>query len=155
MKDNLLDQLSKEKQELKDKVKNFEAEKEWAHLKDKSLLIIDDDPDFIELITTLLKKIGMNEVHCVSSEIEAISYLTNNSPDLILLDVMLPKINGFSMGKIIREMSHSNIPILYITANKNFRQDFNLVEDKLSDHLYKPIDRNLLAKKINELIFSR
>lgn len=149
----LLEKAQHEKQELKDRIKNYESEHEMAHLKGLEILVIDDDINFINLIETHLKKLGVKNIQCASTEIEAISNLTKGIPDLIILDVMLPSINGFSMAKIAREVCKLPVPILYVTANRNFKQEFKILEDlQNTDHIFKPIDKNLLAQKIRELI---
>jgi CheY-like chemotaxis protein len=84
------------------------------------ILIVDDEPNIRDLLTTSLRFAGFR-VQAVGNGAAAISAVLANEPDLIILDVMLPDMNGFSVTKRLREAGYTS-PILFLTA-KDDTQD--------------------------------
>ena len=81
-----------------------------------SILIVDDTPANIGVLHKTLQPEGF-KVYISSSGLAALSFLENNTPDLILLDVMMPGIDGFETCEKIKENERTkNIPIIFITA---------------------------------------
>src|SRR5437660_1660326 len=79
-----------------------------------SILIIDDDPQFTKLMRLRLKKAGFENINCARDEEEALHCAKAHSPDLIILDTVLPRTDGFEICKKMRrlpELSHSKIII--------------------------------------------
>lgn len=124
--------------------------------KGKQILVIDDEPISLKVVSEYLTMAGFNVDQCKSGE-EALAYLENNKPCLVLLDVMMPKIDGFTVCKTIREKySALDLPIIFLTA-KN--QVTDLVEGFAlggNDYLTKPFSKHeLLARVGGQLTISR
>ncbi|HON08555.1 MAG TPA: response regulator, partial [Verrucomicrobiota bacterium] len=80
------------------------------------ILIVDDEPDVIELVEYNLKNAGFDVIKSVDGN-EALKKIQNENPDLILLDIMLPNIDGFEICKILkRNPDTAAIPIIMLTA---------------------------------------
>ena len=79
----------------------------------QNILIVEDDMDIQELLREFLKEAGY-EVMAASDGIEAMDLFVKNKYDLILLDIMLPKIDGFGVCELIRKQSQ--VPIIMLTA---------------------------------------
>ncbi len=77
------------------------------------ILLVDDEPRMLELLTLYLTPIGYNCI-CAQSGEEAISHIENQNFKFILLDIMMPKMDGWETCKKIR--SFSNVPIIMVTA---------------------------------------
>lgn len=83
----------------------------------KKILIVDDEKDLVQLYQIVFNMAGYN-VTGTTSGVEALSLITSEKPDLILLDVMMPELNGIEVCRRIRDMTQFNQPfILMYTAN--------------------------------------
>ena len=80
----------------------------------RKILIVDDEPDFLEVMRTRLEA-NNYEVTTVANGEEALSYVKNNRPDAVLLDILMPGIDGLEVLKRIRKMDES-LPVYIITA---------------------------------------
>lgn len=116
--------------------------------------IVDDEPDFRALIKIMLEKEGY-EVTEVEDGIQCLKLLDEgNYPELILLDVMMPELDGWEVcRKIKKTQGISSIPICILTA-KNAPFDFNISLNKVNAnwHLNKPIERDELLKALEWLL---
>ena len=128
-------------------------------LKNKKILIIDDDPDFVETTKIILES-RQYEVYSASGPEEGIKKVPQEKPDLIILDVMWPeKISGFEVCRRIKKQANfKNIPIIMITAvDKAYGLGFeNVAGDETwlpcDDYLNKPVDPEQLLSKVEELL---
>ena len=77
----------------------------------KKILIVDDDPDVWKILGTFLRESGYN-VFTASSAIEGLRILFNERPNLILLDVMMPGMDGWEMAARVRELS--DVPMIMV-----------------------------------------
>ena len=108
------------------------------------LLIIDDDPKLCQLLETYLKPLGF-EVQSEHNGVDGLRAVLENSPDVILLDVMLPKMDGFEVLRSIREKS--NVPVLMLTARGDEIDRVKGLEIGADDYLPKTFStRELLAR---------
>ncbi len=111
------------------------------------ILVVEDDKDLAELIAYNLKKEGY-QVDIALKGTDAISYLESQVPDLLLLDVMLPDLDGFKVAQYVRNTyDYKDLPIVFVTA-KDMEQDklkgFSLGAD---DYITKPFSiKELLAR---------
>ncbi|KAA6450015.1 response regulator transcription factor [Bacillus atrophaeus] len=83
-------------------------------LEEHKILMVDDDQHILELLMTCFEKEGFQKIITAVTGTEALLKTNQESPDIILLDVMLPDIDGFTLCSKIR--SHTNAPILFLTA---------------------------------------
>lgn len=120
----------------------------------KRIWIVDDEPDFRTLIRIMLSKEGY-EVREVEDGERCLKLLDEGVyPDLVLLDVMMPGIDGWEVcKKIKRSQAVSSIPICILTA-KNAPFDYHISLNKANAnwHMNKPIDRDELLKVIEWLL---
>lgn len=112
------------------------------------ILLVDDDPANLFLLTELLRLNGY-DVLSASSGNEAIA-IANTSPiDLIILDVMMPEMDGFEVCKILRQnRSFLSIPILFLTALDDEESHLKGLEMMADGYLIKPVNRRLFVAKI-------
>ncbi|OFC71013.1 response regulator transcription factor [Alteromonas confluentis] len=110
-----------------------------------SILLIEDDKGLAELLTEFLSMSGYDVVHCADGEAGLQAALTQTDIDLVLLDVMLPKMNGLDVLKGIRQQSE--LPVLMLTARGDDLDKVLGLELGADDYLAKPFnDRELLAR---------
>jgi len=110
------------------------------------VMVVDDDQDLAEMLSIVLNGAGM-EVDLVGRGDEVMDIFSANPPDLVLLDVMLPGIDGIEVCKLIREKSM--VPIVMLTA-KGDTQDVVLgLEAGADDYMIKPFKHQELVARIN------
>ena len=89
---------------------------------------------------------------------EAVELFRNSEPgefDVILMDIMMPVMNGYEAAKTIRSLNREDaktIPIIAMTANAFIEDRMRAKEAGMDEHIAKPVDRKLLVKVINELV---
>ncbi|MDK2563751.1 response regulator transcription factor [Romboutsia sedimentorum] len=113
------------------------------------ILIAEDDEDIIKLIKLYLEN-EKYEVFCATNGIDALNIVENNDIDLLVLDIMMPKLNGYEVTKKIRE--NSNMPILILSA-KNLHSDKILGLDLgADDYIAKPFNPLEVIARIKSLL---
>ena len=111
-----------------------------------SVLVVDDDQDLAEMLGIVLNGAGI-EVDLVSRGDEAVEVFRNSQPDLVLLDIMLPGIDGIEVCREIRRES-TRVPIVMLTA-KGDTQDVVLgLEAGADDYMVKPFKPSELVARI-------
>ena len=110
------------------------------------VMVVDDDQDLAEMLSIVLNGAGM-EVDLVGRGDEVMEIFSANPPDLVLLDVMLPGLDGIEVCRLIREKSM--VPIVMLTA-KGDTQDVVLgLEAGADDYMVKPFKHQELVARIN------
>ncbi|MBQ9737139.1 MAG: response regulator transcription factor [Clostridia bacterium] len=111
---------------------------------EKKVLVVDDEKPIVEILKINLQKEGYIVFEAYDGE-EAVSKAMTINPDLILLDVMLPKLDGFSVCKKVREKS--SVPILMLTAREEELDKVLGLELGADDYITKPFSiRELMAR---------
>lgn len=119
------------------------------------VLIADDDPQGVELLEAYLSDTGYDVQTSADGE-EALAKVQSWQPDLILLDVMMPKISGFEVCKRLRaDAGSKSTGVLMITALDQQSDVERAVEAGTDDFVTKPINKNELLKRIRALLESR
>lgn len=113
----------------------------------KTILVVDDEQSIMELLVFNLQKEGYNTLEAYDG-ITAVEMAMNEKPDLILLDVMIPKLDGISVCKKIRyALNISNIPILMISAKDTESDKIVGLEMGADDYITKPFQiREVMAR---------
>jgi DNA-binding response OmpR family regulator len=114
------------------------------------ILLVEDDPCFGSVLKSYLELSDYEVVHCVNG-VTGFEAFRRERFDLCLLDVMMPNMDGFTLGKKIREMDAA-IPFVYITA-KSLKEDMKQgYEIGADDYIVKPFDSELLIFKIKAIL---
>ncbi len=116
------------------------------------ILVIDDSPTEMHIITSMLKKNG-HEVITADDGNKGIEMAKKEMPDLILMDVVMPNLNGFKATRTLsRDAETKDIPVV-ILSNKSMPTDKLWGEKQgAKDYLFKPINESLLMNTINRLV---
>jgi DNA-binding response OmpR family regulator len=119
----------------------------------RGVLVVDDDPAVVELISDVLSKDGRFEVKTVNNGFAAGMQAKEYHPDLIILDVMLPDINGKAVCELIRsDSSLSDIKIICISGMVEEDKVQELLAAGADDFMHKPLDIDELLRKVCALL---
>ncbi len=118
----------------------------------KKILIVDDEPDMRELLTMYLTGRGFL-VNEAGDGVDGLESVKKARPDLVILDVMMPRMDGFQLLKVLKsDPEYSKMPVIMLTAKNDV--DSTAMGEKLhADHyLTKPFDVSILIQFINSSI---
>lgn len=113
------------------------------------ILVVEDDPDLLETLKYNLKKESYSVVTAVDGE-QALEAARKEKPDLIILDVMLPKLNGFEVCRILRK--DMTVPILMLTAKASETDRVVGLEIGADDYVTKPFSMRELIARIRAML---
>ena len=109
------------------------------------ILLVDDDSDLLEMLLSIFRRAGYTNLQTATSGVEALRMWLEEQPDLIVLDVMMPGMDGFSVLKEIRRISR--VPVLMLTARGEAEERIEGLESGADDYLAKPfLPRELLLR---------
>ena len=111
----------------------------------KKILVVEDDLDIQELLKNFLQEAGYSIV-LANDGVEALSIFSDVQFDLILLDIMLPKIDGFAVCELIRKQSQ--VPIIMLTALNGEEEQIRGLDMQVDDYITKPFSMPVLIRKI-------
>lgn len=110
-----------------------------------TLLLVDDDHDLLEMLCSIFRRAGYTELLTASSGAEALAIWRAQHPDMVVLDVMMPDMDGFSVLKEIRRTSR--VPVLMLTARGEAEDRVEGLENGADDYLAKPfLPKELLLR---------
>ncbi len=113
------------------------------------ILIVDDTPEQIEMAMVVLKSHNY-KVRVATKGLTALRALEKQKPDLILLDIFMPEINGFELCRIIKESNEfKNIPIIFLTSSGDEESIKNGFEAGAQDYVTKPFNPTELLARVN------
>ncbi|MEG0249745.1 MAG: response regulator transcription factor [Peptostreptococcus sp.] len=114
-----------------------------------NILVVEDDKDIQELMVEFLKAKDYY-VDAVSDGVEGIQKFKEKKYDLIILDIMMPNLDGFTTCKMIR--NSSNIPIIFLTALTDEADQMKGFDLGCDDYITKPFSFNLLVKRVEAIL---
>lgn len=115
------------------------------------ILLVEDNPDILELTKISLEMIGGHQVETAEDGELALQKILAKSYDLILLDDMLPYLNGFQVYETYKKTKTLHSPIIFFTANTN-NTKLKIINNIVLGLITKPFDPKGLCKTINQLI---
>jgi len=123
------------------------------------ILVVDDDPDILEAISMILESQGY-EVVTAREGVEGLANLKAEKPDLLILDLLMPKMDGFAVCKELQDprwARYKDIPILILTSVREeaSRRRYELetgLELDVDDYVEKPVAPDTLLERVGRLI---
>lgn len=120
-----------------------------AKLKAKRILLVDDEPELRCMVETVLRAEGFENVMAAGSVQEALAVVRRLSPDLALLDVMLPDGDGFTLCSYLRTLDESRLlPVIFLTAKDETEDRLTGLRNGADDYITKPFSPQELALRI-------
>ncbi|MCR5404238.1 MAG: diguanylate cyclase [Butyrivibrio sp.] len=119
------------------------------------IVVVDDDA--IELKNAKIQLSGDDlRVSLLHSGKDLLKFMENNAPDLILLDILMPEMDGFETFHLLRkleaERNRSETPVIFLSGNEDSEVEKKSLQDGASDFVRKPIDREILLSRVNKTI---
>ncbi|MEE8168615.1 MAG: response regulator [Candidatus Hydrothermarchaeales archaeon] len=117
------------------------------------ILIVDDEPDVADLLATVLKKEGYEVKECHSGR-EALEEIDKEKPDLVLLDVMMPELDGWEVCKRLKESEKTkDLLVAMLTVKSSYKDMVKSLKDAGANwHISKPIRRDEFVKTVGWLL---
>ena len=128
-------------------------QEEIIQTKNKVILVVDDNKDNVDLIEEILSEQGYENILTASSGSQSLSIINKRKPDLVLLDIMMPEIDGFEVCSILKKNKETaDIPVIMITA-KNEAEDLRRgFEVGAVDYITKPFEENELVERVKSAL---
>lgn len=121
----------------------------------KKILVVEDDPDLVELLSFNLKQAGF-AVGTAMNGIEALKKARSVCPDIILLDLMLPEMDGFAVCEVLRhDPATATIPVIMITAVSSALARLAGLEAGANDYITKPFNLKHVLSRVTALLAAR
>lgn len=118
----------------------------------RKVMVVDDNPDHLQSIKQTLERMGDYKITSASNGVSCIKLLNSNEiPDLILLDIMMPKMNGWETFKKIQQNPEwKNIPVVFLTARTDEFAE-NAGKFLATDYIIKPFDVEEFRQRIEKI----
>jgi len=118
----------------------------------QTILVVDDEKDLLDLIEYNLKKEGFEVLKAENGE-QGIQTARDQKPDLVLLDIMMPKMDGLEVCNVLREDKElSRIPIIFLTARSDEKTEVEGLNKGGDDYITKPISTTKLISRIKAVL---
>ena len=136
----------------KAKPEKGKEKKEEEKKKDINILAVDDTPIFLSLLKVALQGAGY-KIACVNSGKAAMHFLQTQRiiPDLFILDIDMPEMDGYELAKKIRDYEYE-APIIFLTANATKDDVRKATEVGAADYIVKPIDHQQVLSKVKKFV---
>ncbi len=113
------------------------------------ILVIDDDSAVTDLLSLLLRSQGF-EVSATNNSTDGLGMIRENTPDVVVLDLMMPEMDGWQICKAVREFSQ--VPIIILSALNDPSMIASVLDAGADDYLTKPTPSRVLIAHINRLV---
>ena len=116
----------------------------------KTLLLVDDEPDLLKMLSDILKDAGFQKILTAATGKEAVAEAKKGKPDLIILDVMLPDKDGFSLMQQLR--SFTDVPIIFLTAKDEAADKLAGLGLGADDYIVKPFEMQEVMVRLEKVL---
>ena len=114
-----------------------------------AVLVVDDVPENRDLLVRRLKRLGINDVEQAANGIEALAAIERKNFDLVLLDIMMPELDGFGVLERLKQSGRINdLPVVVISALNEIEPVVRCVELGAEDFIFKPFNPTLLRARV-------
>jgi len=114
-----------------------------------AVLVVDDVPENRDLLVRRLQRLGINDVEQAANGVEALAAIERRNFDLVLLDIMMPELDGFGVLERLKANGRVNdLPIVVISALSEIEPVVRCIELGAEDFIFKPIDPALLPARV-------
>ena len=115
------------------------------------VVVVDDDALALRYARNLLREQDLR-VSCLRSGSDLLKFMETNSPDLVLLDILMPEMDGFECFHALRQMEEEKgrraTPVIFLTGDVDYKNERRGLKDGASDFIRKPFDKDILLSRI-------
>jgi CheY-like chemotaxis protein len=122
------------------------------------ILVVDDDPDVLEAITTVLEGVDLYDVRTARDGLQCMQAIKEELPDLLILDLLMPRMDGFAVVRDLRENPrYRKLPIMILTSvredasHRRYELEMGLRMD-VQDYIEKPMRTAELLRRVTNLV---
>ena len=128
----------------------------YSQLKSAAIMMVDDEPIMLEIIQALLEDAGYRNFIPVERSSQSINMVMQKNPDLLLLDLDMPEINGYEILSAIRSSKdYQHLPVIILTASTEPGDKLKALELGATDFLSKPVDASELVLRVRNTLFAK
>ena len=128
----------------------------FSQLKTSTIMLVDDEPVMLEIVQALLEEEGYRHFVAVEDSTQAVAKLVDANPDMLLLDLDMPQVDGFQVLQCVRELDDfAHLPIIILTASENPDNKLKALELGATDFLSKPVDPSELALRVRNTLSAK
>lgn len=118
----------------------------------KKILIVDDEQDIVESLKFVLEAADFT-CYCAYNGEDGLRLAKEIIPDLIILDVMMPKINGYKISRLLKyDSKYKDIPIIMVTARSQLEDKMIGEETGVNEYITKPFELDAIVKKVESYL---
>ena len=118
----------------------------------KRILVIEDERHISKLVKFILEKKGFDVLQAFAGQ-EGIEVSKKEKPDLIILDVMMPYMDGYAVAKSLKSMEQTkNIPIIMLSSAAQIKDRIKGIKSGAIEYITKPFDKNELSSKVEQYL---
>ena len=116
------------------------------------IMVVDDEEDLLDFVKLVLEGAGYTVVPALTGH-EALQQLYREKPDLILLDIMMPDLDGMELLKILKvEESTASIPVAMLTAKVEPKDKMSALQEEAVDYICKPFSPHELVERVGTIL---
>ena len=128
----------------------------YSQLKNATIMMVDDEPIMLEIIQLLLEDAGFKNFIPVESSSQSFDMIVQNEPDLLLLDLDMPEVNGYEVLTTVRSSSeYEHLPVIILTASSEPDDKLKALELGATDFLSKPVDSSELVLRVRNTLSAK
>ncbi|MDY7079687.1 MAG: response regulator [Chloroflexota bacterium] len=122
------------------------------------ILVVDDDPDIVEAVTTVLESVEEYDVYTARDGLECMQAIKEDVPDLLILDLLMPRMDGFAVVRDLRgKPRYRELPIMILTSvredasYRRYELEMGVMMD-VQDYIEKPVPPAELMRRVGKLL---
>jgi len=128
----------------------------YSQLKNAAIMMVDDEPIMLEIIQALLEDAGYKNFISVDRSSQSIDMIRQTNPDLLLLDLDMPEVNGYEILSAVRSSEdYEHLPVIILTASTEPGDKLKALELGATDFLSKPVDSSELVLRVRNTLYAK
>jgi diguanylate cyclase (GGDEF)-like protein len=127
-----------------------------ARLKNSTIMLVDDEPVMLEIVRALLEEVGYSNFVSIEDSTKAVDVLSEENPDILLLDLDMPDVDGFQVLQKLRLLDgYEHLPVIILTASEDPDSKLKALELGATDFLSKPVDPSELVLRVRNTLSAK